>query len=158
MTSQRREQRVEREVLAARERRRANSSLGTYGERPPGPFGGLPISELAIFAGAVGLVVGWLEHNGVPLLVGLAVCVLGVVEVTAREHFSGYRSHSTLLAAIPTVVLVTAVWVAIGQPRNRALVVVAAAPFFALVLWLLRKRFQAARQRRVASPPAPPGG
>ena len=37
------------------------------------------------------------------LAVGVVVCTLGVLEVTAREHFSGYRSHATLLAAIPAV-------------------------------------------------------
>ena len=35
------------------------------------------------------------------LAVGALVCGLGVTEVTAREHFSGFRSHSALLAAFP---------------------------------------------------------
>ena len=42
---------------AARAQRQARSDP-TYGERPPSPFGGLPVSEIAIFAGAVALLVG----------------------------------------------------------------------------------------------------
>jgi hypothetical protein len=62
--SQRREQRAEREVVAQRTRRRQDSTLGTYGERPPSPFGGVPVSELAILVGAIGLIIGLVEGGG----------------------------------------------------------------------------------------------
>ena len=88
-------------MLAERQEQRGRSMLGKYGERPPSLFGGVPVSEIAIFVGLVGVVVGALSGAPVALGVGVVVCVLGVVEVTAREHFSGYRSHATLLAAIP---------------------------------------------------------
>ena len=154
--SQRRERKAEREILAEREQRWADSSLKGYGERPQSPFGALPVSEFAIFAGAVALVVGVLQGGGAAVIVGLAVCALGVIEVTAREHFSGYRSHATLLAAIPAVGVVIGVSAAAHATRqDRFLMLLAGVPVFALLFWLLRKRFRTARQARVARPPAP---
>ena len=87
---------------------------------------------------------------------GLVVTTLGVLEVTAREHFSGYRSHTTLLAAIPAVALGIGVLSLIGDKRDRGpLLAVIAVPVYALLFWQLRKRFMVARQARLARPPAP---
>ena len=108
------------------------------------------------FAGAVGVIVGLIQGGGAALIVGIVVCTLGVVEVTAREHFSGYRSHAMLLAAIPAVAVEVIVVVAVGAPgqrRDRALMLLAVVPVFGVLFWLLRKRFQAARQARVRRAP-----
>ena len=86
---------------------------------------------------------------------GLIVLALGVVEFTAREHLSGYRSHTTLLAAIPTLAVVSALELTVGAPSNRVVLVVVAVPVFALLFYLLRRRFTVARQARIARPPAP---
>ncbi len=142
-------------MLATRERQRSQRQLGTEGERPPSPFGGLPISELAIFAGAVGLIVGLIQGGGPALIVGVIVCTLGVLEVTAREHFSGYRSHTMLLAAMPAVGVELGLVAAIGEPKQRALLLLAVVPVYAVVFWMLRKRFLKARQARIARPRAP---
>src|SRR5438270_13435046 len=101
--SQRREGVAERRVAAERQQQRSRSMLGSYGERPRSPFGDVPVSEIAIFAGIVGVIVGVFTGSPSALAVGLVVCTLGVLEVTAREHFSGYRSHATLPAAAPAV-------------------------------------------------------
>jgi hypothetical protein len=84
------------------------------------------------------------------------------MEVTAREHFSGYRSHASLLAAVPAVGLGIGLVAIIGhgsvrrglEGTNRTILVVII-PIFALLYWLLRKRFWAARQARVVRPPMP---
>ena len=156
VASPRREQRAERQVLAARVQRRAHRQLGTEGERPPSPFGPIPVSEIAIFAGLVAIVVWLFSGEAATLVVGLIVCALGVVEVTAREHFSGYRSHATLLAAIPAVAIGIGLASALGSRRDRApLLLAAGGPVFGVLFWLLRKRFQKARRARIARPPAP---
>ncbi len=154
----RQEARAERQVLAERDERRAQSSLGTYGERPPSPFGGLPVSEVAIFVGAVGTAVGFASAARAPLIVGIVVCTLGVLEFTLREHLSGYRSHATLLAGIPAVALLAIGIAVFGAPRQRStreLLLLAAVPVFAILFWALRKRFRTARQARIIRPPAP---
>ena len=102
--------------------------------------------------------VGFFDGGGAPLIVGLGLCALGVIEITAREHFSGFRSHTALLAAIPAVGLEAVLVVVFGEPKQRALLLLAVVPVFVLLFWLLRKRFLAARQARVARvarPPAP---
>lgn len=153
--ARRREGRVERQRTPEPQRPPANRMLGTVGERPEGLFGGLPVSELAILAGGVAFVVGVVGGGGPPLYVGLIVLALGVLEFTAREHFSGYRSHTTLLAAIPALALATVLELTIGARNGRVALVAVAVPVFALLFFLLRRRFLVARQARLARPPAP---
>jgi hypothetical protein len=150
--SARREERAERGAVTARELRRSQPS-GARGERPEGPFGGFPASEIAIFAGLIALVIGLIEGAQPPLVVGSIVCTLGVVEVTAREHFTGYRSHTIMLAAIPAVALEAVLVLAFGEPSPRALLLVVVVPVFAVLFVLLKRRFESARQTRIARPP-----
>jgi ABC-type proline/glycine betaine transport system permease subunit len=106
----------------------------------------------------VGAIVGVFGNQHPALIVGVVVCALGVLEFTAREHFSGYRSHATLLAAVPPVGILIAAVTALGAPRERTtreLLLLAVVPVFALCFWGLRKRFRTARQARIVRPPAP---
>ena len=144
--------------MAERDERRRQSMLGVYGERPPAPFGGVPVAELAIFVGALGAAVGFFGHNHTALIVGAIVCALGVVEFTAREHFSGYRSHATLLAAVPAVAILIVAVAVFGAPHQRTArvaLLVAIVPVFGVLFAGLRKRFRTARQARIVRPPAP---
>jgi hypothetical protein len=150
VASTRRETRAQLAVSAERQRKRGSRQLGREGERPESPFGGLPISELAILLGFVACVVGLINGGGPALLVGIIVCALGVVEITAREHFSGFRSHTALLSALPAVAVEALVVKLFGEPRHRALVLLVVVPVFAILFWLLRRRFMVARQARVA--------
>ncbi|HWF36144.1 MAG TPA: hypothetical protein VG295_12270 [Solirubrobacteraceae bacterium] len=150
--SPRRERRTAREV-SAREERQSTSRLDRRGERPPSPFGGIPVSEVAIFAGLIAVVVGFLNRGGPALIAGILLCGLGVFEVTAREHFAGFRSHTILLAAIPAVAMeyllvqiMPAAW-----PRETALI--GDAIVFGVMFWFLRGRWARARQRRLARLP-----
>jgi hypothetical protein len=149
VASTRRDARVERQAQTAQEVRRGGRVLGREGERPEGPFGGLPISELAILLGLIAAVIGFIQHGGPALIVGLIVCALGVIEITSREHFSGYRSHASLLAAIPSVAIEVGIVLAF-KPSQRALLVLIVVPVFGGLFWWLRKRFLIARQARVA--------
>jgi hypothetical protein len=149
VASKRRDERVAREI-AARERRRASRDLGRVGERPRGLFGGVPVSEVAIFAGVIVGGVGLVSHGRVTIIIGLVICALGVTEVTGREHFAGYRSHTTLLAAVPTVVLEAIVVALFGDPSDRAWLLLLIVPVYALLFFPLRQRFRVARQARAA--------
>jgi hypothetical protein len=153
--SQRREHRAVQQTAADRQARTAHRTLGTVGERPPSPFGGLPVSEILIFVGLVTIVVWYFAKLGAAALVtGIVVIAVGVVEVTAREHFSGYRSHAALLAMIPAIGLGVLLVVASGESAGHAPLLFVAVPVYALLFWPLRKRFQVARHARVVRPPA----
>ncbi len=110
------------------------------------------MSEFAIFAGAVALIIGVLRHGGPALVGGVVLCLLGVTEVTAREHLSGYRSHTVLLAAIPAVIAEFLIVATVGTPAIRVLLIVPVAAVFGACAWFLRRRFLVARQARLAKP------
>jgi len=110
------------------------------------------VSEFAIFAGAVVLIVGVVQRGGPALIGGVVLCLLGVTEVTAREHLSGYRSHTVLLAAIPAVVAEFVIVLTVGTPAVRVLLLVPVAAVFGACAWFLRRRFLVARQARLAKP------
>lgn len=154
--STRRDERADRRVQTAREVRRGSRSLGREGVRPESPFGGLPVSELAMLIGFVALIIGFINGGGPAVVVGLVVLGLGVLEVTGREHFAGYRSHTTLLAALPAVAMEAAIVAIFGEPGQRALLLVFVVPVFAALFWWLRRRFITARQARVARLARPP--
>jgi hypothetical protein len=110
------------------------------------------VSELAILGGLIAVVVGWVRGATTPLAAGFALCFLGVLELTAREHFSGYRSHALLLALMVAVALESALGLLI-VPGAGPLLLVAVIPVFAGCFHLLRRRFSAARQARVRAYP-----
>jgi hypothetical protein len=127
------------------------------GERPRAPWHPLPLSELLILVGAIGAIVAWnrgIEHNGSLLVSGIVAVVIGTIEFTLREHLSGYRSHTILLALLPAIVfhsVVVLVATALGQvPRwlNLVLLPIDGA-IFAVLFKLLRSRFLDARQKRI---------
>jgi hypothetical protein len=149
VVSTRRDARAERQVQTAQEVKRGGRVLGREGERPQSPFGGLPVSELAILLGLIAAAFGLFDHGRPALVVGLIVCALGVIEITAREHFSGYRSHASLLALVPSVAIEVGIVLAF-KPSQRALLVLVVVPIFGGLFWWLRKRFLIARQARVA--------
>ena len=160
MASSRREERAARVAAAADTQRRAGRRLGSEGERPRGLFGAVPVSEAAILAGIVAAVVGFVQRSPLPLVVGLIICGLGVMEVVGREHFTGYRSHTALLAAIPAIGIEAALAALVGHSPGKGLLLVIVVPVFALLFWALHRRFRIARQARVARAArgtAPPG-
>jgi hypothetical protein len=127
------------------------------GERPQAPWHPFPLSELMILVGIIGAVVAWgrgVSHGGTELLIASIACVaIGTIEVTLREHLSGYRSHAVLLSVIPPlalhsgVVLATQAQTTVPRWLNVALLPIDAALFYALYR-LLRGRFQDARRER----------
>ena len=127
---------------------------GTYGEPPKNLFGGVPVSELMILAGIAGVIFGFAASHPVALAVGVAVCTLGVAEFSAREHLSGYRPHTTLLAAIPAIAVGVVIIALIGGSLSRGPLLLSVVVVFIVCFWLLRRRFRAARQARIAKPPA----
>jgi hypothetical protein len=155
------------DAAAASRARRRSSSRGSgaggrlaeqaaLGERPQAPWHPLPLSELLILVGIVGVIVGASRgESGLPVIaVGIGAVAIGTLDFSIREHLSGYRPHTTLLAAIPTAVLHGALalaLVALGASSTLYVVapLVVDVPVFAVLFKLLRARFRDARRERV---------
>jgi hypothetical protein len=88
------------------------------------------------------------------LFAGLGAVILGTLEFTIREHLSGYRAHTALLAAIPTAIAHSAMAIVlytVGAPRAVAVLLplVLDVPIFWVFFKALRSRFDDARRERV---------
>jgi hypothetical protein len=116
----------------------------------------LPLSELLILVGMVATIVGISrgESGRALLLAGVGAVLVGTLEFTIREHLSGYRSHASLLAAIPTALFhgaVALILFAFGAPSATwvAVPILLDIPLFVFLFRLLRGRFAQARSERV---------
>lgn len=131
-----------------------------YDDRPQAPWHPLPLSEILILAGAIAFVVSLtrLGHHGIAsagplLLAGVLALGLGTAEVSWREHRSGFRSHTLLLAFIPVLALHTVVVVGYStlatpsRALNVGMLVVDIAVFVTLARHL-RASFRNAQARR----------
>lgn len=131
---------VEPIVETSRPRGQPVSTKARREEAPRPPWGTFPLGELATFLGLVLAAVGFFTQT-IPLLVGGIVLVaVFAVELSTREHFNGYKSHTSLLAAMIALVPGIAVLLA-GVPRVAGLVVMVVVGAAAWVL--LRKQFKA---------------
>lgn len=136
------------------------TDLKAAGERPPPPWHPVPLSELLILIGIVGAVVAWArgyESHGALLGASIGAVVLGTLEVSVREHLSGFRPHTGLLAVIPPLVLHSGVVLVLLATSGRvpAWLNYALLPLdvllAALGFKLLRARFVRARRARTSA-------
>jgi len=111
-------------------------------ERPPAPWGNAPLAELAILAGIICLAIGIFGSHQTLIGVGVGLAAVGGMEVAIREHFAGYRSHTTLLAGFVFVVVVGVLFYAAGLVLAYALPI--GAVCFAVAFYLARRAFQRA--------------
>src|SRR5215218_10607976 len=113
-------------------------------ERPKPPWHPVPLVELSVLVGIVLIVVGFVtgvetDRGRLALLCGLALASLAGLDTALREHFGGFRSHSTLLAGLPGVLVAGALFFA----RAPWLAVVAGtAVTFAAAFWAFRLAFR----------------
>jgi lysylphosphatidylglycerol synthetase-like protein (DUF2156 family) len=111
-------------------------------QRPDPPWGKAPLAELAILAGIVCLIVGVLGAHETLIGVGVVLAAVGGGEVAIREHFAGFRSHTTLLAGFVFVVVVGILYYSVGLVLAYALPI--GAVCFAVTFYLARRAFQRA--------------
>ena len=113
-------------------------------ERPKAPWHPFPLVELCVLVGIVLIVVGAItgldsDRGRAALLCGLVLASLGGLDTALREHFNGYRSHSSVLAGLPAVLVAGALFFA----RAPWIAVVGAGALtFALGFWACRAAFR----------------
>lgn len=113
-------------------------------ERPPPPWGSFPLTEIAVLASIVLIVGSFItrgERGVVMFGAGLLLGSLAGLEVSVREHFTGFRSHSTLLAGSVAVISITALALAAGTIFVPLLLAVGAT-VFGVAFWSLREAFR----------------
>jgi hypothetical protein len=112
-------------------------------EAPKAPWSPFPLVELVVLVGIVLIVLGFITdgaRRGAALGCGFALVTLAGLELAIREHFAGYRSHSTLLAAACAVAVDAPLYLLTGIPQ---VVLLALGAFvFAVALALLRTTFR----------------
>jgi hypothetical protein len=83
-------------------------------ERPEAPWGSFPLIELVTLVGIVLLVLGFLvvkgDQGAVMVVVGIVLGSLAGLELSIREHFAGYRSHTLLLSGVAGALVLAALF------------------------------------------------
>lgn len=111
-------------------------------DAPPAPWSPFPLIEICILIGLICIVVGFVgggDRRGALLVFGFALVSLSALELSIREHLSGFRSHTSLLAAVCAVVVSVPLFLFTSVPQIAILV--AAAIVFALSFSVLRSAF-----------------
>jgi hypothetical protein len=126
---------------------KATTRRGTR-EAPPAPWGSFPLTELVVLIALVFGVIGFVRfetHSGkVMVAAAMVLGSLGGLEVSIREHFAGFRSHTTLLAAsaaVGSMILISVIAAGKGGLGLLALVVAVGVLVFVLSFYALRQAF-----------------
>jgi hypothetical protein len=121
-------------------------------DRPKPPWHPVPLVELSVLVGIVLLVLGAInldeDRGKLMLVLGMALGSLGGLDTALREHFAGFRSHTTIIAALPGVVTAAALYF-VGVPWP--VLIGAAAVVFAAVFWLARRAYLRRAKRALRS-------
>jgi hypothetical protein len=112
-------------------------------EAPKPPWHPFPLVELCILGGLVLMVVGFVKggnRGGLFAVCGIGLVGVASLELAIREHFAGYRSHSSLLAA--AVGVGTMLVLGIGLAVTRVVAIGVGAALFLAVFRALRAAFR----------------
>jgi hypothetical protein len=124
--------------------RAARRRAANLDERPPAPWGSVPLVELVILAGIVLLVAGFIvggSRGTVMIAAGAVLCSIAGLELSIREHFGGYRSHTFLLSGAAGVGTLAALYFGVPDLWLPIALVIALAAF-AVSAWMLTRAFQ----------------
>jgi hypothetical protein len=120
---------------------RASRRYRDFDQRPKAPWAPFPLVELVVLLAIVLLVAGFVVrgHRGTLMIAaGLILGTLAGLELSIREHFAGYRSHTALLAGAIAVALLVGLTVLVPAIPVVVRLVLAAAAFAASARILVR--------------------
>jgi hypothetical protein len=117
--------------------------------RPQPVWAPFPLTEIGMAAGIVIFAIGFASNDVRTLAIGAIVLAVVTGELCLREHLSGFRSHTLLLAALPVAIVHGVVVLAITSDyRGPAALAVDLAAGGALAWWL-QGRFRRAHEHRL---------
>lgn len=111
-------------------------------EAPPAPWSPFPLIEICILVGIIMIIIGFVDNSsrrGALLGFGFALVSLSAIELSIREHFAGFRSHTTILSAVCALVVCVPLFLFTKLPQEVLLVV--AAVVFGVAVAVLRSAF-----------------
>ena len=77
--------------------------------RPNAPWHPVPLVEICVLAGIALIFYGFFNFENrdgrILLALGLVLASLAGLDTAVRDHFAGFRSHTLLLAGVPTVLV-----------------------------------------------------
>lgn len=126
----------------AEEPARAPKPVPQRSEPPEAPWGSFPLTQITVLAGLILLVFGFVSGGITPLVMGLLLGSAGGLELSIREHFAGYRSHTTLLASVVLMVATGVTYFLAGWVLWVCLAI--GLTLFGVSFGLLRRAFQTA--------------
>src|SRR3954464_12541870 len=131
---------------APRAARRGASGKTSFEDRPPAPWGSFPLVEIVVLIALILLVGSFFVGASPPrpmLPRGLALASRAGLELSIREHFGGFRSHSALLAgAVAAAAITVTYFVTKGGGQSAAIIpVVVGGIAFMAAFWLFRQAF-----------------
>jgi hypothetical protein len=113
-------------------------------ERPPAPWGRFPLVELCVLLGLGLLIAGFFvqgARGATMIAAGVALASLAGLEVSIREHWAGYKSHTTVLAGVLTVLALAAGYFLLPT-RLIAINLLIGAVVFGIAFYALREVFK----------------
>jgi hypothetical protein len=137
----RRAEAVERAKADGRPARKRRPGKTSFEDRPPAPWGSFPLVELSVLVGIILLVAGFVvrgERGITMVLGGMALASLGGLELSIREHFAGFRSHTTLLAGAIALAAMAATYF---STKDRIVVLLVGVAVFLGAFLLMRQVF-----------------
>jgi hypothetical protein len=112
-------------------------------EAPKAPWSPFPLTELVVLFAIVLMVAAFVTdgpRRAALLGCGFVLITLAGLELALREHFAGYRSHSTLLAGAAAIAVDAVLFALTGIPQ--IVLAVLGVGVFALVFVLARNAFR----------------
>jgi drug/metabolite transporter (DMT)-like permease len=100
--------------------------------------------EIVVLLALILLVTGFFVHGSrgpTMIIAGVTLGMLAGLELSIREHFAGYKSHTTVLAGTLAVVTLAIAFFVAGE-RPSVLGLVAAVVIFAGAFYLFREAFK----------------
>jgi len=137
------EQRPREAAPRQRKQTWADRFIEAADQRPKPPWHPFPLIELCVLAGIVLIILGFANSGDrqgrMMLLTGLALASLAGLDTAIRDHWGGLRSHSMVLAGVPTVLVAGGLFFAnLPWPA----VIGGGLAMFALAFWCFRARFR----------------
>jgi hypothetical protein len=142
--------RAERDAARRRRAQAADAPAGSRrggarrDDRPPAPWGSFPLTEIVVLLAILCLVSAFFFHGDrsrTLLAGGAALGSLGGLELVIREHFAGFKSHSTMLAGAAAIVTMV-VLVLVVHPIVIWIVLGAGVGVFGACFYLCREAFK----------------